>query len=173
MHKSRGTQSLHLDMVPSAVWDVDVSQCWVRAQRSDTAWRGWKLNHATLTCIVTVWHDKNELKMWYIQSERLQIHGWGYLSSFLFVIEKFSKHYLPVKCYFFICQVNIWQVWMCWTDTFVLQVSFLNRWINPLRANIFRVNKNIYLHFMPFLHIDMTRVIEILPQVRQGPTYST
>ena len=27
---------------------------------------------------------------------------------------------------------------------------------NPLRANFFRGNRNIYLHFMPFLHVDMT-----------------
>ena len=36
-----------------------------------------------------------------------------------------------------------------------------------------RGNKNIYLHFLSFLNIDMTQVVEILPQVRQGPTYST
>ena len=33
--------------------------------------------------------------------------------------------------------------------------------------------KNLYLHFMSFLHIGMAEVVEILPQVRQGPTYST
>ena len=43
----------------------------------------------------------------------------------------------------------------------------------PLHAKIFRMNKNIYLHFMSFLHINMTKVVEILPQVRQGPTNST
>ena len=31
----------------------------------------------------------------------------------------------------------------------------------------------MYLHFMSFLYIDMTQVVEILPHVRQGPTYST
>ena len=44
---------------------------------------------------------------------------------------------------------------------------------NPLCAKFFRGNINIYLHFMLFLHVNMTRVVEILPQVRQGPTYST
>ena len=39
--------------------------------------------------------------------------------------------------------------------------------------NFFRGNINIYLHSMSFLHIDMTQVVEILPQIRQGPTYST
>ena len=34
--------------------------------------------------------------------------------------------------------------------------------INPLRVKFFRGNKNIYLHFMSFLHIDMTQVVEIL-----------
>ena len=38
---------------------------------------------------------------------------------------------------------------------------------------IFSGNKNIYLHFMSFLHIDMTQVVEILLQVRQELTYST
>ena len=38
---------------------------------------------------------------------------------------------------------------------------------NPLRANFFRGNKNIYLHFMSFLHTDMTQVVEILPRGRQ------
>ena len=44
--------------------------------------------------------------------------------------------------------------------------------INPLRAKFFRGNMNIYLHFVSFLHIDMTQVPKILPQVREGPTYS-
>ena len=37
---------------------------------------------------------------------------------------------------------------------------------NPLHAKFFRGNKNIYLYFMSFFHIDMTQVVEILPQVR-------
>ena len=45
--------------------------------------------------------------------------------------------------------------------------------INPLRAKLFRGSINIYLHFVSFLHIDITQVVEILPQVRQEPTYST
>ena len=45
--------------------------------------------------------------------------------------------------------------------------------INPLRAKFFRGNINIYLHFMSLLHIDMTHVLKILPQIRPGPTYST
>ena len=45
--------------------------------------------------------------------------------------------------------------------------------LNPLHTKLLRGNKNIYLHFMPFLHIDMTKVVEILPQGKQGPTYST
>ena len=44
---------------------------------------------------------------------------------------------------------------------------------NPLRAKFFRGNINIYLHFVSFLHIDMTQVVEILPQMGQQPTYST
>ena len=45
--------------------------------------------------------------------------------------------------------------------------------VNPLRAKFFRGNINIYLHFVSFLHIDTTQVVEILPQVRQEPIYST
>ena len=39
--------------------------------------------------------------------------------------------------------------------------------VNPLLAKIFRANKHIYLHFMSFLHIDMTEVVGILSHVRQ------
>ena len=46
-------------------------------------------------------------------------------------------------------------------------------YLNPLRAIFFRGNINIYLHFVSFLHIDTTQVVEILPQLRQEPTYST
>ena len=45
--------------------------------------------------------------------------------------------------------------------------------INPLQAKFFRGNINIYLHFVSFLYIDTTQVVEILHQVRQEPTYST
>ena len=44
---------------------------------------------------------------------------------------------------------------------------------NPLRAKIFIVNINIYLHFVSFHHIDAMQVVEILPQIRQEPTSST
>ena len=33
-------------------------------------------------------------------------------------------------------------------------------------TRFFQKEQNIYLHFVSFLHIDMTRVVEILPQVR-------
>ena len=45
--------------------------------------------------------------------------------------------------------------------------------LNPLLAKFSRGNKNIYFRFMSFLHIDMTQVVEILPQVEQELTYST
>ena len=44
---------------------------------------------------------------------------------------------------------------------------------NSLRAKFFRENINIYLHFVSYLHIDTTQVVEILPQIRQEPTYFT
>ena len=34
-------------------------------------------------------------------------------------------------------------------------------------------NINIYLHFVLFLHTDTMQVVEILPQIKQEPTYST
>ena len=45
--------------------------------------------------------------------------------------------------------------------------------LNPLHDKFFRGNINIYLHFVSFLYIDRTQVVEILPQIRQEPTYST
>ena len=42
-----------------------------------------------------------------------------------------------------------------------------------LRAKFCWRNINIYLHFMSFLHTDMTQVLKILPQVRPGSTYPT
>ena len=47
------------------------------------------------------------------------------------------------------------------------------RRVNCLHAKFFRGNKNIYLQFISFLHIAMTQVVEILPQVRQELIYST
>ena len=44
---------------------------------------------------------------------------------------------------------------------------------NPLRAKLFREYINIYLHFVSYLHIDTTLVVEIIPQIRQEPTYFT
>ena len=44
---------------------------------------------------------------------------------------------------------------------------------NPLRAKFFIGNTNMYLHFVPILHIHATQVVEILLQIRQEPTYST
>ena len=44
---------------------------------------------------------------------------------------------------------------------------------NPLRANFSRENISIYLHFMSFLHIDKTQVVEIPRRERQGPACST
>ena len=45
--------------------------------------------------------------------------------------------------------------------------------LNPLHAKFSGGTWNIYLHFMSFLHIDMTQVLKILSQVRPEPTYLT
>ena len=44
---------------------------------------------------------------------------------------------------------------------------------NPLCAEFFWGNKNIYLHFMSFLHIDMAQIVEFFPQVGQELTDTT
>ena len=40
-----------------------------------------------------------------------------------------------------------------------------------LIAILLKGNKNIYLHSILLCHIDTTLVVEVLPHVRQGPTY--
>ena len=53
-------------------------------------------------------------------------------------------------------------------------ISHGNTIVNPLRAKMFRANKHIYyLHFISFLHIDMTQVVGILSHVRLELNYST
>ena len=52
-------------------------------------------------------------------------------------------------------------------------LSQFNVSLNSLRAKFCRGNTNVYLHFMSLLHIDMTQVLKILPQVRPGLTYPT
>ena len=47
------------------------------------------------------------------------------------------------------------------------------QFINPLLAKFFRGNINIYLHFVSFLYFDTMQVVEMLPQIRQEPSYST
>ena len=61
-----------------------------------------------------------------------------------------------------------------WVEQLLLNVipHNIGNW-NPLHATVFSGNKNIYLHFTSFLHIDMTKVFEILPRVRQELNYST
>ena len=45
--------------------------------------------------------------------------------------------------------------------------------IKTLYVLNFQREQNTYLHFMKFLHADITQVVEILPQIRQEPTYFT
>ena len=45
--------------------------------------------------------------------------------------------------------------------------------LNLLRTKFSEETKNQHLHFMSFLHIDMTQVVEILPQIVQELPYST
>ena len=59
------------------------------------------------------------------------------------------------------------------TDCLCHKYVFEEHILNPLHAKFFRENINIYLHFMSFLHIDKTQVVEIPRWIRQGPAYST
>ena len=55
-----------------------------------------------------------------------------------------------------------------------IRVTDCNRTcLNPLRAKYFRGNIKYILTSYIITHIDMTQVIEILPQVRQKLTYAT
>ena len=57
--------------------------------------------------------------------------------------------------------------------SFYIRCSLDTFYLNPLHAKFLRGNLNTYLHFVSFLHIDETQVVEILPQIRQEPTYFT
>ena len=54
----------------------------------------------------------------------------------------------------------------------VMGPLLFNIFLNPLCAKFFRGSINIYIRFMSFLHIDTTQVVDILPRIRQEPTYS-
>ena len=61
-----------------------------------------------------------------------------------------------------------------WKDLILCGLGKLRRVYdsdNPLRTKFFRGNINIYLHLMSFIHIDLTQVLKILPQIREGPVY--
>ena len=51
-------------------------------------------------------------------------------------------------------------------EKYCTYVCIVLRQINPLRAKFVRVNINMYLHFMSFIHINMAQVLKILPQIR-------
>ena len=79
-----------------------------------------------------------------------------------------------LSVYIFVWNESIFQMDReTWFFLFVGNVYDFMPSINPLRAEFFRVNINIYLHFMSFLHTNKTQVVEIPPRVRQGPAYST
>ena len=71
--------------------------------------------------------------------------------------------------WFVACLVSSHCLNHCW----LLSIGKFGNFSNILRAKFFKRNRNIYLHFMLLPHIDMTQVVEILPHVRQGLTYST
>ena len=51
-----------------------------------------------------------------------------------------------------------------------ISYDFPSHWricVNPLHANIFSKNINMYLQLLSFLHTDIKQVVEILPLLRQ------
>ena len=65
---------------------------------------------------------------------------------------------------------------LCWSQDINAAIVTVKPFIltlNPLRSKFFRGNINIYLHFASFLQIYTGQVVEILPQIRREPTYST
>ena len=65
-----------------------------------------------------------------------------------------------------------WVHYSAWTQVPSVSEIVLEDIVNPLCSKFFRVNINMYLHFMSFLR-TVTQVVEIPPRVRQGPAYST
>ena len=86
------------------------------------------------------------------------------VANFLKNMNKSTSHSSPVRARYGMSFVDPAPDWYCASVPAI---------INPLRAKFFRGNINIYLHFVSFLHIDTMQVFEILPQIRQEPTYST
>ena len=66
---------------------------------------------------------------------------------------------------------------ICWGKTDLTEKTNNNPTLPvmlTLYVLIFSEGTKTYIYILlSFLHIDMTQVVEILPQVRQGPTYST
>ena len=62
---------------------------------------------------------------------------------------------------------------LCWTSEAKDYFSQGHELLALYVLKFFRGSIKMYLHFMSFLHIDMTQVVEILPHIRSGSTYST
>ena len=87
---------------------------------------------------------------------------------------------LIVRLYSYNTQIKLWlvlvSIWYCgWNRNIVVLCVIeiiLLFCINPSRAIFVRGDMDMKLHFMAFLHIDITQVAESFPQVRQELTYS-
>ena len=94
-------------------------------------------------------------------------------------------HWIQMRCKILSCW--IWMVNYCQTCSLAYPRQIMPVREAPEEATVqpmfgaadwpcaifFRENINKYLHFMSFLHTNMTQVVEIPPRVRQGPAYST
>ena len=118
-----------------------------------------------------------------IQNQRCQVRFFPYTDNPMLMHEIIGSSYLTiyhvnrVDSIFYNKYLNQAITWtnahfqniVCKMSPILLRPQF----VSPLRAIFSRGNINIYLHFVSFLHIDTTQVVEILPQIRQEPTYST
>ena len=78
----------------------------------------------------------------------------------IFDVEERDSCMMSCTCIMKSCLSVYVKIETLWKDSLILYV------LNFCRGNI-----NIYLHFMSLLHIDMTQVLMIIPQVRPGSAY--
>ena len=124
-------------------------------------------------------------------------HRSSYIYIYIYIFRCFPCYCLQWNCYkncsgpFSTCfSTQIWLqrvclrtilvMWSSCSSLFITGACFVNNFpiiINSLHAKFSAETYHectvipMYLQFLAFLHTDMTQVVEILPHVRQGPTY--
>ena len=108
----------------------------------------------TLSNIILLWSRHGQIITWNRFLWDVTTHPWPHFNCILSKWLLMSGHWWAIKS-------NRW---------IHLSITITQCLFNPLRAKFFRGNISIYLHFVSFLHIDTTLVVDILPQIRL-PTY--